>query len=1173
MALHLHRSNRVESLVEMLCAQLTASWPDDPFQRVPIVVGSSGMERFLRHEIATRTGIAAGLAFPFPRPALAGAARWLLAGATESQAEFWELDDAQQQDAARFEREGIAFRLIGELRSRAADPAFVRVERYLAEGTASQEAGRPVTARELTFAREVGDVLDRLMHDRPVDALAWARDPSIVDPQHVWLATLLRQLGVADDAASPARNFESLCAKAIPDTGRALCVFGLSTLGPGDRERLAQIARGVDVHLFVLVPTREWIGDQRTPGEYRGAVRSAKTAEAVAQIESDQQHANPTIAALGSPSRDLQTWFEETGYQRDDQVFDVSDDAAPTLLGQIQRWMLLAEGLNDVAGPWQLDRSVQFHATYGALRQCEVLRDQLLMLFAQDKTLEPRDVLVMTPDIETYASLVAAVFARRGATPAIATSVADLGLSRTNPMAEVMFALLELAAERVTATRVSSLLSLGPVRARFGIVDEQAGELQELLRKSGLRWGLDADDRARVNQPRRDQNTVRFAAERVALGVLMPDEDPLGVVSGDTAELGPAVPLDAIGSEAVDRAGALLGLLSAVRVHRTALAGPLSAKEWRQRLLLALDAVAATPDATAWLRAEVASALDQFVTHASPLADLPVERDAVRKWLVGGFEIAQRGDRPITGAVTVCALQPMRSVPFRVVALLGMDDGAFPRGGHRANWDPFEQRRAGERDGREIDRHLLLEAILSAREHLIFLWSGHEIQTGKDQAAAVPVEELLETLATLTKHSRASLVREHPLQPWSEKNFLPQSATYDVKLAEAATLRRQLRTTMGSTPSTSATGLFGLRTALVPAETEPLREITIGDLVNALYKPQKYFLRQRLGLWLETKETSIEDREPLELGAMERDYATTQRVFDALSEPGVDATVEVGAVVERNEKRLAGQGDLPLRAGGRKVFAVHQRRACALLDNAADVAGVRTEPMALSWKSTAGVSLVGHVADVRDHNGRLLLQWPNVVGSDGAHALLSAWLHLLVAAASGHAVAGARVVDADDEAGTKGAGGVFVALPQDVATPQSYASEVLDDLVSVLSRARRTALPLFRSASPAAARELLAAQSKQPAIGAFVKLRDAIDKAWEGGDFGPPGDRNDAWVDAVFGDYSPTDDLGSQADGFIDLAKRVWLPAYRAKVGSVAVAAEFTRARTTADDAEGEDSE
>jgi exodeoxyribonuclease V gamma subunit len=780
----------------------------------------------------------------------------------------------------------------------------------------------------------------------------------------------------------------------------------------------------------------------------------------------------------------------------------------------------------------------------------------LLQLFAQDPSLEPRDVLVMTPDIETFAPLVAAVFARHGGAlkpgasedsspgasvlPAIPTSIADLGLSRTNPMAEVLLTLLRLAGERVTATRVFSLLSLQPVRFRFGIGDDDLGALQDLIRASGLRWGLDADDRSAAGQPRSDQNTLRFAAERLALGVLMADEDPLGVVQGEDTNLGPSVPLDAQGTQAVDHAGTLLTLLRVLRVHRAALAGPASIAAWRGCLLQALDALADTSDSSAWLRSEVVDALDVLAQQAAPLGDVAVERAALVKWLAGGFEVSQRGDRPITGAVTVCALQPMRSVPFRVVALLGMDDKAFPRGGRAKTWDPFERRRAGERDGRETDRHLLLEAMLSARERLLLFWSGHGVDNGKAQAAAVPVEELLEVVGALTVRKRAALVQEHPLQPWSEGNFAPDATSHDAALASAAEQLRELR---AGSREPARPNFFRDRSVTLPEEPEPIRVLSVDDLAWALYGPQKVLLKDRLGLTVTVGNDGLEDREPLDLEGIDND-AITLRVLTAL-QAGASA-MQPTQLAARLGARLAGEGHRPLRPD---VAAVLQTRVDSAHETRAQAEGVRGTPhgpLELAWTGRGGLQLVGRVADVRAHEGRLLLQWTTTYSAASAPSQLAAFAHLLVAHAMRLPVIGARILSPGMPATPGHAAGVFLALPSDVHGTPEVAALLLDDLMAIYASMRRRALPLFPRTSLNVAMVLHASDDDLDAPGTLDRLRAEAENAWAGR---PPklrGDGQDPWIARIFDGYDPCNDLSPSADGLLDLARRVWLPILRA---------------------------
>ena len=1113
MAIHLHRSNSANVLVEELCAALHESRPADPFQPMPIVVGSRGMERWLRHEIATRSDIAAGIAFPFPRQALAGAGRWLLEGATDLEASFWELTPAQRCGAERWDRDPLTFQLVALLRRRADEAVFDAVSRYLSEGSSSGVDG-PVSARELLFASEVADVLDRLMHDRPEEALGWAAAPDSAPVEHRWLAFLLSDLGADSDVCAPPVVHRDLLALPPRPTGRTLCVFGLSTMGPGDRSRLEAIARSMDVHLFALAAT----------------VCSSEALEA-----SD----NPLLTSLGAPGRDLQAWLDETGHvELASLMVDPLDSEDPALLARLQAWVLRAG--STLEGGWSADPSVAFHSAWGALRQCEILRDELLARFAADPTLEPRDVVVMTPDIETYAPLVAAVFARTGAAeggqdrrlPRIPVSIADLGLRRTNPVAEVLLELLELAGDRLSASWLLDFLSLEPVRARWSLDDDDIADLRLLVRESGLRWGFDAADRARVGQPALDQNTVRFALERLALGVLMPDESPLTVVEGPGGALGPAVPLEVESRDRARRVGQLAAILRALEAHRSAMRQPTTLAGWRDRLLSALDDMAAASEQASWLRSEVDGVLIELARVGEALGEVEVDRAAVLRWLQGGFEMTQRGDRPITGAVQVCSLEPMRSVPFRVVALLGMDDRAFPRGGRARTWDPMAERRPGERDRREIDRHLMLEAVLSAREALVVSWSGRDVQQGRELPAAVPVEELIEVLSSLTGSNRRELVREHGLQPWSPGGFGSAGVGYDAGMARAA---ERLREIAAGEEEPSSLGLAASGDAPLPAEQWSSDTLGLDELAVGLLAPHKLLLRDRLRLSVSWDEGSMEDREPLELDTLEA-WSLRARIVEHLFEGDVDWTDE--AITEALHRRLSGEGLLPLRAGGRAILAAEVEKARRLLANVAEVDGSPREGVELSVLLTDGPLLTGRVSDVLERDGELLLQWRTPSSSANERLRLTAWIHLLAATASGVPVAGARLVGYGSAGNSKRSGGDFLRFDGDA----ERARDLLQDLVGVWRAARERPVPLFRKTSLEAAGALVRCGGDLEAPGARSALASAVARGWSGG-FRSSGDVEDPWIRTFFVDYDPVDHLDERGPGsLVDLAQRVWEP-------------------------------
>ncbi len=1121
MPLHLHRSNAVELLVAELARLLHAQWPADPFEPVGIVVGSRGMERWLRHQLATQHGIATRLDFPFPRPAFDGATA-LLFGVTQ-RADFWNL---RAPADARWQVDALAFALVPLLRALLPHPDFAAVQRYLGE-----QPTEAVAPRELTFARQVAETLDRLMHERAHDAAQWQAQPDSAPPPHRWLARLLHAL-TTPDAPSPAQQLQTLQRQTPTPTRHRLHVFGLSTMGPGDVQRLGQIARGMDVHIHLLVPSHAWWADVRTRAELRLDLRAATTDLARRAVEAELASQNPVLAALGGPSRDLQVQLEEMGYLEDERVAP-QREPAPGLLGQLQAWIADAAPLPHDA-PWPRrpdDRSFAAHATYGPTRQVEALRDELLARFAADPALEPRHVLVMTPDIETFAPLVAAVFARHGLAvslddggrrlPVIPTAIADLGLRRTNPLAEALLQLLGLAGERVTAAALLELLTLAPVRNNLELQAEDLTDIRELVAASGMRWAFDAADRHRhAEQPELDQNTIRFGLERLALGVLLPDEAAtLDVVAGPPM---PLVPEPIASRDRTARVGTLIRFVREVRHQCETLQAPRTAEAWVRDLTAALDALTAVEPGQAWLRASVVDILTALGKDGAHL-QLPLTRTALLRWLQGRFEMPQKADRAVASAVTVCALEPMRSVPFRVVALLGMDDGQFPRGAQAPSWDPFaDGRRTGERDRREIDRHLLLEALLSARTHFWLFWSGRDVRSGKPLPAAVPVEELLESLARLTGVGRAALVCGHPLQPWSPKEFQELAPHgFDHGLLDAARTLQAVR--LGTLPPRQS-GLLALADAVLAPEGTPPMRISVGALAKGLLEPQKLLLRARMQLTLAQDETALATREPLELDALDG-WAERDRLLTALLQPDVD----VPGLLARAVAHAAGRGALPLQAGGRALLAGELAAAQRAAERVAAVTWPAVPQPDVTLRLDDGTELFGGLTNVYQRDGQLLLHWVTASKAPNATLQLQAWLTLLAAQAAGLPVAAARAVGSADK--DKDAEVWFVPPPVD------EARALLADLVAVWRSARCQPVPLFGVTSPALA-EVLAREPDAPAATVQRVLLDN----WSGNDR-TRGDADDAAVVQLFGEDPPVA-LAQAADplSLRDLALRVWLP-------------------------------
>ena len=197
-----------------------------------------------------------------------------------------------------------------------------------------------------------------------------------------------------------------------------------------------------------------------------------------------------------------------------------------------------------------------------------------------------------------------------------------------------------------------------------------------------------------------------------------------------------------------------------------------------------------------------------------------------------------------TGTLTVCTMVPMRSVPHRVVCLLGLDDGVFPRQGAVDGDDVLARDpMTGERDARSEDRQLLLDAILAATQTLVVTYTGADEVSGRPRPPAVPLGEVLDALDATATTTNGRPVSEavtvhHPLQPFDPKNVSPggllPGATFSFDPAAAA----------------GARAASGARTPPVPFLDAPLPaaqpgDVSLADLVRLLGRSRQGVPRPR----------------------------------------------------------------------------------------------------------------------------------------------------------------------------------------------------------------------------------------------------------------------------------------------------------------------------------------
>ncbi len=1113
--LHLHRAERADTLADAL-ADLITEPPADPFTAEIVAVPARGMERWLAHRLAHRLGTASGrgdgvcahVAFPAPGEVVATA----LEGATGV------ADDDDPWHPAR-----------------AVWPLLEVVDTCTGRPWCAPLAAHLERARSrFAVVAHVTGLFDAYATHRPELLDAWrAGDDADVPADLRWQPELWRALrariGVPDRAerlatAIAVLEHDPACC-ALPER---LSLFGPTRLPADHLAVLAALARHRDVHLWLPHPSPA-LWDHVAPLAVGVPARRADPTAELAR--------HPLLAALGRDVRELQ--LRLAGLSGVDTHHPGADGAPVTLLQRLQRDVRddrAPEGDHVLTAD---DRSIAVHACHGPHRQVEVLREVVLGLLAADPTLEPRDVLVACPDVETFAPLVSAAF---GLDPEgdghpghrLAIRLADRALRQVNPVLDVAGRLLELVDARHTASEVLDLLATSPVRRRFGLDGDDLERLRDLVTRSGVRWGLSAAHRRPYRLDGFPQNTWAAGLDRLLLGVAM---------EGDSW-LGTALPLDDVEASDIDRLGRLAEFLDRLEAALADLSGDRPLAAWVSGLTAALDALTATTPADAWqagqARAELAEVARTAGVHAATPAPIgtgtgtgtvgavaaPVEAVSLGLADVRGLLTERLRGRPgranfRTGTLTVATMVPMRSVPHRVICLLGLDDGAFPRAGVDDGDDVLARApRVGERDPRSEDRQLLLDAVCAATEHLVVLYSGADPRTGARRPPAVPLGELLDAVAaTAGPDAPARIVVRHPLQPFDARNFtsgalgVPGPFSFDRVELDGC------RAAAGgqAPPPPFLPG---------PLPATPATTIALDDLVSFAEHPVKQFLRQRVGLPISETDDDPADALPVALDALQRWAVGDRLLRDRLA--GLDLARCRAAEWRR--------GELPPGELGNTLLA-------EVLDDVEELVAAGARFVAGEPTSQEVDVSVGH-PDLPD-GARVVGTVSGVYGDTAVRVEFSklaakqrvrAWVRL-VALTAALPERRWRVVTV----GRGARGGVAVATvgPVDAAR----ARGVLADLVALHREGLREPLPLPTVAAQAYAR------TRSGGGTAADALAEAL-RGWCEGRFP---ERDDAVYTRVFGpgagrEVLTTAGTGGEPTRFGDLSLRLWRPLLDAEV-------------------------
>lgn len=1062
-----------------------AATPIGPFDDEHIVVQSLGMERWVRQQLARRRGCAASLVMPFP-----AAFCRRLAAALQRDPRF-ATGDASALDP-RFEEQPLAWRVFALLQDDGvlADAVYAPLRAFMQGADATKRYG---------LARRVASRFDEYRLYRPELLLAWedARDTLTSSPHEPWQAALWHRLVDGERIPHFARWFTSTIARLESLTEAPLglparvSVFGISTLPPLFVRLLQAVSRFVPVRFYTLVPSPDaWHTD---------APR------------------HPLFDAFGHASRDLLSSLTTTanGHVQPATVHVGARQAEPNpsapLLHRLQHDLRVGRSPSVRHQVADDDRSLTVHVCHAPTREMEVLRDQLLDAFAADPTLRPHDVLVMVPDVERYAPLAEAIFGggvagASGERIIIPHRVADRTVAREAAPARAMLQLLQLVTARLTASEVLELLLVPPVRRAAGISGGQIDQVVGWVQQAAIRWGRDGATRAeQYGLPAVEDNSWRLGLDRLLSGyatgrVDAPIDGVLpvaGDIVGDTALLGAFVTW-------VDE---LFERLAALRTARSLPEWSASLQDSFRWLVRAegLDEVAA---ADRVLR-DVAT-LDMLVDTVG--RDTPVAFEVVREWLIGTLGSDDHATGFLAGGMTICAMKPMRAIPHRVIAMLGLDDKAFPRRQRREAFDLIGAAgRVGDRDPRADDRQLVLDTLLCAGDRLLLSYVGRSQKDNAVIAPSIVVAELLDHLDAVVdvgpRTPRTLLRIEHPLQPFNTMYFdgvqtrVPRLFSFDEDLA------RSVRATQARHEPPPFLATLPPMPVLVRdrrrASEEPL-VVSIEELMDTWVNPARLYCRRVLQLDIAADGEVIDDVEPMAVDAL-LSFRMRQRMLDRAL---------LGRSDPAAERRLAvASGELP---SGLLGPAWHDalRRALTPLLRTVGTPTFR-EPLTLDIQGPDW-QVVGQLDFQRDDE-----QWRVRAGALRPVDTVRAWIaHVARAAAGGRGCT--RVIGTNDD--------------EQIFGPLDDPLGILDVLVQAYRHLQSAPLPYFVEAA-AAYRDAKA--KNKPLVEAARRAYEA-----DGSFGGLRGDLLDPYVNLLWRGRDP---FADGWDSFVTVADAFWAPLEEAK--------------------------
>ncbi len=745
MALRLQVSNSLSILAKYFCDDLKQQ-NTSVFKPYYLVTQTEGMNNWLRLQLAENLGIAANYKFLKPND-LVNQIYAALGG------DF--LQPLTPENLA-----WLIFKILGE---KDFIKKFGYIASYYTEDTPDKDLKR------IALAEKIADLFDQYQIYRQELIQKWNQEGlNNIGPddwqQHLWVkANQLTNNNIPDKTKigdyiltqlkDPAKQQQ------LKNKMPAVFLFGLSVTTDFHLHIFHEVGHIIDFSYYLINPSPNiyWFEDLSEKQAYRlqrkGFMQKADSNLGNNLLTSWGKVIQHTFSMLFK-SDELINNYEEVALlapRKNSLLHKIQGDIFYNL-SDAEREELSFKDIND--------GSLSIHSCYTPAREVEALYNFLVGLVDQkNELLSPRDIVVMVSDIDTYAPYIKAVF--RNAPYQFYFSIADESFSTNDTIAAALIALMEMNLQNLKAEEVLQLLDFGYIRKRFGITD--LALIRKVVNRANIRFGVNgetADDSVYVSW--------NYGLQRIIYGICMSGDQEY--FTNDNS----LYPLDMVEGSASYELIKFVHFVEVLIATLTDREKNRNISDWVkyvERLLIDLvfdPGENADEDYTVLIKQlEKYNVVNDLVTDE-------ISYPLFSHSFLGAVSATVRSGSFAGGGITFCSLIPMRSIPFKIVALLGLNFDKFPRRENQVNFNLITQNpRKGDRNVKENDKHLFLETLLSAQDYLYISYIGQSVKDNGTIPPSALVDELIDYLQAKFPESdelSKEIIQKHSLHSFSPAN-------------------------------------------------------------------------------------------------------------------------------------------------------------------------------------------------------------------------------------------------------------------------------------------------------------------------------------------------------------------------------------------------------------------